>query len=151
MKIDKPDGFELEMFKVDYIDFDKEHSPNYIYYELLPFKNKRKEFIYEQEFRIMLYQENPNPEIFKDFKIDFNTLKVSDIVKHGFISKINDIPSEGIKIKINVAELIDEIIASPYMEEYEVMEIQRILDIINKERNTHFIIKRSKIYDDLEY
>lgn len=151
-KIEKPVGFELEMFKVDYIDFDMEYSDQYIRYELLPFKNKRKEFEHEQEFRIMIYQNNPYSQPFGDKKLDFfNPMKAHEIVRHGFVSRLNDLPAEGIKININASELIDEIIASPNMEEYEVVEIQRILDLVNKHEGTCYTIRRSKLYESLQY
>ncbi|HBV88081.1 MAG TPA: hypothetical protein DEF42_15840 [Desulfosporosinus sp.] len=151
-KIQKPDGFELEMFNVEYIDFDREYDEDYNRFELLPFKNKRKEFQYEQEFRMILYQNNPLSEPFKGVEINFsNPMKVGDIIKYGFVSKLNDIPSEGIKVKVNPYELIDEIIASPYMKDYEIIEIQRILDLINKDKQTNFTIKRSHLYEDVNY
>ncbi|WP_242855658.1 DUF2971 domain-containing protein [Ruminiclostridium josui] len=53
-----PEGYKMIMSQVNYIDFDKENNTDYIYNELLPFKNKRKEFIYENEFRIILYKES---------------------------------------------------------------------------------------------
>lgn len=121
-RIMKPHGYEMEMFKVDYIDFDKTFDESYINYELLPFKNKRKEFEYEHEFRIMLYK----PEL-------------------------SCLPEEGIKIGINTAELIDGIIASPHMAEYEVSEIQKILEMINKLNGTGFKIKSSGLYENLQY
>ena len=125
-RVKKPDGYEMEMFKVDYIDFNETFDEGYINYELLPFKNKRKEFEYEHEFRIMLYKRN----------------KAAELVY---------LPEEGIKLGINTAELIDGIIASPDMAEYEVSEIQKILDMINKLNGTEFTIKRSGLYENLHY
>lgn len=131
-KIEKPEGFDLEMFEVNYFDFDMEYRKEYLHYELLPFKSKRKEFEYEQEFRIMLFQYSQHQE-------------------PGSHSRLNDIPPEGIKVNINPAELIVDIIAAPYMKEYEVTEIQRILDIVNKEKGTDYAIQHSKLYENLRY
>ena len=125
-KIKKPEGYEMQMFKVDYIDFNETFNESYINYELLPFKNKRKEFEYEHEFRIMLY-------------------------KRDKASELSCLPEEGIKLGINTAELIDGIIASPDMAGYEVSEIQKILDMINKLNGTEFTIKRSGLYENLHY
>jgi hypothetical protein len=138
-KLEKPDGYEMEMFRVDYIDFDKTYNEDFINYELLPFKIKRKEFEYEQEFRIMLYQKKTEKPV------------VSKEVTRDFISELEYMPEEGIKISINTSELIDEIIASPDMKEYETAEIQKILNLINKEKGTNFKIERSRLYENLRY
>jgi hypothetical protein len=150
MKIEEPDGFELEKFEVEYIDFNSKYNVDYNRYELLPFTVKRNEFEYENEFRLMLYQYNSSQVIPNAEFID-NGFTSHETVKNLLISKLSDLPPEGIKIKINASELIDEIIASPDMKEYEVIEIQRLLDMINRERGTDFIIKCSKLYDNLKY
>ncbi len=138
-KLEKPEGYEMEMFKVDYTDFDRTYDEDFIKYELLPFKIKRKEFEYEHEFRIMLYQKKAeNPGKAKKITQDF-------------ISELNYLPEEGVKISINTSEIIDEIIASPHMKEYEVAEIQKLLDLINKNKGSNFIIKRSRLYENLSY
>jgi len=121
-RINKPSGYEMEMLKVHYIDFENDFHEGYIDNELLPFKIKRKEFEYEHEFRILLYKNN-----------------------------LEGLPEEGIKIPVDTWELIEEIIASPEMKEYEVFEIQRLLDRINRERGTGFNIRRSRLYENLRY
>lgn len=146
-----PDGYKVLMTKVNYIDFDTEDNSDYVYNELLPFKNKRKEFIYENEFRVMLYQEKNESEL---SKCDAFSLKASlplDAIRHRFKFKLKDMPPEGVKVKVNPSDIIVEIIASPHMKKYEVKEIQRLLDIINSSRNTNFVIKHSDIYDNLSY
>lgn len=151
-KLKEPDGFELEMFKVDYIDLETEYSDEYYYNELLPFKKKRIEFKHESEFRIMLFQYDQDAFPFKDSKFDLhNPMSDAEIVKYGFVSKYKDIPTEGIKVTVSVSEIIDEIIASPHMKEYEVEEIQRVLSLINKDKGTSFTIRRSSLYDILKY
>lgn len=151
-RIKKPENYKMEMFNVSYIDFNKEFSDEYFQYELLPFKNKRKEFSFEQEFRIMLYQENPNikPIEVADFTPNKfpNTLEV---IKYGFVSKLNDIPFEGVKLSVDPSEIIDEILASPNMSNKEVNEIQLILNSMNKDENTKYKIRRSKLYDKPDY
>ncbi len=137
-KIHKPRDMELEMFKVDYIDFDREYREDYKHYELLPFKNKRKEFEYEHEFRIMLYKNKPGAG-------------QGETPENMFLSGLMDLPEEGIKLPVNAAEMIDEIVASPHMKKYEVAEIQRILDLINENKGTDFSIRQSKLYENLEY
>ncbi len=173
-KIRKPNGYEMEMFKVDYIDFDKTFDSGFTDYELLPFKNKRKEFEYEHEFRIMLYQkskehtrEGNEPEGDAEYRAKTGTdiVTVDNSIppvnstpvntKQGepqeFISALNYLPEEGIRIGLNTSELIDEIIASPEMKKYEVAEIQKILDLINRLKGTNFKIKRSRLYENLHY
>jgi|GEM_PF-183502 len=227
-KIKKPHGYEMEMFKVDYIDFDKTYDAGFTDYELLPFKNKRKEFEYEHEFRIMLYQKNkeytreeskseselesyfnsetdsksesesitasePESKAGSESKSELKSksewgsniepvlnleagsvheseadcrnragtellsvnnasfVKSKEREPREFISELNYLPEEGIRIAINTSELIDEIIASPEMKKYEVAEIQKILDLINKLKGTNFKIKRSRLYENLHY
>jgi hypothetical protein len=150
--IRKPDDYELEKFEVNYIDFDNEYKDEYNYQELLPFKNKRSEFQHEREYRMLIYQNNFDSMPFKDITIDFwNPLKAHKIVEKGFVSKVNDMPEKGISIKIDSASLIDEIVASPYMESYEIGIIQNLLDLFNKENNTNLKIRRSNLYNDLAY
>ncbi len=120
--INKPAGYEMEMLKVDYLDFENDYHQGYIDNQLLPFKIKRKEFQYEHEFRILLYK-----------------------------NKLEVLPEEGVKIPVDTQELIEDIIASPEMQQYEVFEIQRLLDRINRERGTHFNIRRSQLYENLRY
>lgn len=167
-KIKKPHGYEMEMFKVEYIDFDKTFDTGFTDYELLPFKNKRKEFEYEHEFRIMLYQKNREntreggePETEAEYinrtGTDIITVDNSNSVNQKgsepreFISALNYLPEEGIRIGLNTSDLIDEIIASPEMKKYEVAEIQKILDLINRLKGTNFKIKRSRLYENLHY
>lgn len=146
-----PDGYKMLMTKVNYIDFDIEDNTDYIYNELLPFKNKRKEFIYENEFRVMLYQEKSESELTYSSAYSFKDSPHLDVIRRHFRFKLKDMPSEGVKVKVNPSDIIVEIIASPHMKKYEVNEIQRLLDIINKSRNTDFVIKHSDIYDNLSY
>lgn len=133
----KPQGLEVEMFEVEYIDFGKEYDESYRHYELLPFKNKRKEFEYEHEFRIMLYKKRPSASS-------------GNTAGNIFLSGLMELPEEGIKLSVNASELIDEIIASPHMKKYEVDEIQRVLDLINRQKGTNFYIRQSKLYENLE-
>lgn len=155
-KIKKPHGYEMEMFKVDYIDFDKTFDAGFTDYELLPFKNKRKEFEFEHEFRIMLYQkrkehirEESRSESKAESMTELEYEKESE--PRELISALNYLPEEGVRIGLNTSELIDEIIASPEMKKYEVAEIQKILDLINTLKGTNFKIKRSKLYENLHY
>lgn len=145
--IQKPNDYELEGFKVKYIDFDLEYKADYNYFELLPFMNKRLEFEHEHEYRLMLYQHNLNSRPFKDGI----SMKANEIVRYGYVSKLNDIPEDGIAIKVDPSSIIDEILASPYMKSYELSIIQKLLDLINNANGTDFIIKRSKLYDKLAY
>lgn len=148
-KLAKPCGFEMEMFKVDYIDFDKTYDKDYISHELLPFKIKRKEFEYEHEFRIMLYKKNEEFNKVKEQKSGDNSLNNSG--SPDSVSELDFLPEEGISISINTCELIDEMIASPDMKEYEVAEIQNILDLINQLRGTNYTLKKSGLYENLNY
>lgn len=148
-KIQKPGGYEMEMFAVDYVDFAKANDTNYIDYELFPFKNKRKEFEYEHEFRIMLYQKNQDFLLSKDGCCPKNGLQHTKRPK--LMSELNNLPEEGIKLSIGTAELIDEIIASPDMADYEVSEIQKILEMINKLKGTGFTLRKSRLYENLHY
>ena len=157
-KVKKPAGYDMEMFKVDYIDFDKTYEDGFTDYELLPFKNKRKEFEFEHEFRVMLYQkkrefsnrgelhemEASNPKYSKS--PDYRQAVPQDMA-----SRLNYLPEAGIRVNINAAELIDGIIASPEMKKYEVAEIQKLLDIINKIKGSSYKIKRSRLYENLRY
>ncbi len=118
----KPAGYEMEMLKVDYLDFENDYHQGYVDNQLLPFKIKRKEFDYEHEFRILLYR---------------NELEV--------------LPEEGVKIPVDTEDIIEDIIASPEMQQYEVFEIQRLLDRINRERGSGFNIRRSQLYENLRY
>lgn len=118
----KPAGYEMEMLKVDYLDFENDYHQGYVDNQLLPFKIKRKEFQYEHEFRILLY-------------------------KH----KLGVLPEEGVKIPVDTQDIIEDIIASPEMQQYEVFEIQRLLDRINRERGTCFNIRSSRLYENLRY
>lgn len=143
-----PEGYKMVMSEVNYIDFDTENNTDYIYNELLPFKNKRKEFIYENEFRVILYQEKNESELLSDFSEE---RILTDAAHQRFRFRLRDLPAEGIKLKVEPSAIILEIIASPHMKKYEVKEIQRLLDIINKNNNTDFKIKHSDIYDNLNY
>ncbi len=156
-KIKKPPGFEMEMFKVDYIDFDKTYEDGFTDYELLPFKNKRKEFEFEHEFRIMLYQKKrenhraePNiiPTDSPQYSIDQDHRQT---VPQDMTSRLNYLPEAGIRVNIEAAELIDGIIASPEMKKYEVAEIQKLLDLINRIKGSNYRIKRSRLYENLRY
>ncbi len=148
-KLTKPYGFEMEMLKVDYIDFDKTYDKDYISHELLPFKIKRKEFEYEQEFRIILYKKNEDFNKVKGKNSGDNSLKNSGFPDS--VSELDFLPEEGISLNINTCELIDEMIASPEMKDYEVAEIQKILNLINQLRGTNFTLKKSGLYENLNY
>ncbi|HEX2925421.1 MAG TPA: hypothetical protein VHP38_04070 [Ruminiclostridium sp.] len=143
-----PRGYKMVMSEVNYIDFDTANNTDYIYNELLPFKNKRKEFIYENEFRVILYQEKTASELVSGFS---DNSSLTTAVSHKFKFRLRNLPEEGIKVKVEPSKIIMEIIASPHMKKYEVKEIQRLLDIINKNNNTDFKIKQSDIYDNLNY
>ncbi|ACL75709.1 DUF2971 domain-containing protein [Ruminiclostridium cellulolyticum] len=143
-----PHGYKMVMSEVNYIDFETENDINYIYNELLPFKNKRKEFIYENEFRVILYKEKKESETVSGLS-DENVL--AGEVSRRFHFRLENLPAEGIKVKVDPSEIILEILASPHMKKYEVREIQRLLDIINKNNNTNFIMQHSNIYDNLNY
>ncbi len=157
-RIKKPAGYEMEMFRVDYIDFDKTYEDGFTDYELLPFKNKRKEFEFEHEFRIMLYQKKR--EIVNRAEANGSQLDVSknhnnpeygQAVPQDFTSRLNYLPEAGIRVNIDAAELIDMIIASPEMKKYEVAEIQKLLDLINRIKGSNYRIKRSRLYENLRY
>ncbi len=143
-----PAGYNMVMCEVNYIDFDKENDTDYIYNELLPFKNKRKEFIYENEFRIILY--NEKKESSPTSYCSDDTI-LADEVSRRFHFGLENLPSEGVKIKVDPSKIILKVLASPHMKKYEVKEIQRLLDIINKNNNTNFTIRHSDIYDNLNY
>ncbi len=118
----KPAEYEMEMLKVDYLDFENDYHQGYVDNQLLPFKIKRKEFQYEHEFRILLYK-----------------------------NKLEALPEEGVKISVDTQDIIEDIIASPEMQQYEVFEIQRLLDRINRDRGSGFNIRRSRLYENLRY
>lgn len=143
-----PHGYKMTMSQVNYIDFDKENDTDYIYNELLPFKNKRKEFIFENEFRIILYKEGKESTTVPSCQ---NETILADKVSQRFHFGLEKLPQEGIKVKVDPSEIILEILASPHMKKYEVQEIRRLLDIINHNNNTNFTIRHSDIYDNLNY
>ncbi len=143
-----PEGYNMVMSQVNYIDFDKENDTEYIYNELLPFKNKRKEFIYENEFRIILYKERKESNL---ISCSSDETILADEVSRRFNFGLENLPAEGIKVKVDPSKIILEVLASPHMKKYEVIEIQRLLDIINKNNNTNFKIRHSNIYDNLNY
>ncbi len=143
-----PEGYNMVMSEVNYIDFDKENDTDYIYNELLPFKNKRKEFIYENEFRIILYKKKKQPALASSCS---DTTILADVVSRKFHFGLENLPAEGVKVKVDPSKIILEILASPHMKKYEVEEIRRLLDMINNNNNTSFTIRHSDIYDNLNY
>ena len=143
-----PHGYKMIMSQVNYIDFDTENNTDYIYNELLPFKNKRKEFIYENEFRIILYKQKKESISVSSYS---DETILEDKVSRRFHFGLENLPQEGVKVKVDPSKIILEILASPHMKKYEVQEIRRLLDIINKNNNTNFTIRHSDIYDNLNY
>lgn len=100
---------------------------------------------------MLLFKIN-NSAPFKDFKTDFmNPPKDHEIVEGGFVSKVYDMPEEGVSVKIDPSIIIDEIVMSPYMKSYEIKTVQKIIELYNKKNGTEFKVRESNLYSNLMY
>jgi hypothetical protein len=142
LKLSAPNGFALHADKVSYSNLETEYKEDYFRYDLLTFLNKGIEFEYENEYRLILYQLNNTIPSLEFFKYEQPS---SALVKHMFLSKYKEISSGGVKVKTNITEIIDEIVASPNMNGKNIKEIQEILDVVNTENGSKFAIRHSEL------
>jgi hypothetical protein len=102
--IDIPKEYNFVINDVEYIDHYKHEDPEGWKYIFKPSMLKRKEFEHEKEIRLFLH-------------------------KHNYKSDMSALPEEGIKVKIKPEEVIEEVIASPYLQKWEFDVLK---DIISK-------------------
>ena len=87
---------------------------------------KRKSFEHEKEYRLILYKEIANPEI-------RFTLSSESHLPVPTMQKFEVLNEKGIKINIDAKEIIDEVVLSPFMREWEVEIIQQYLQKLGYE------------------
>ncbi|HGW3643936.1 TPA: DUF2971 domain-containing protein [Klebsiella variicola] len=112
-----PDGYKIILAKVEYISHDTDSFK--IVHDLAPFMHKSKFYTYEQEIRIIGY--NPSCK-FKEKRHDF-----------------------GMKINIDIVNLIQEIRVSPYAPDW----FYQLMISVCKKYNLDVPINRSRIHGSL--
>lgn len=110
--IDKYDKFPVYSGKVKYIDYEKVGLPYFSHHFLYPFMHKRVSFSYENELRVLICTSEPWG------RIDRN-------------SHPNDV---GLRVPIDLNELIDRIFVAPGTQEWLADLIRAVLQKYGVER-----------------
>lgn len=137
--IEIPKGYSFCDFAVKYEDFEVLDEPDMMQYAFLPCMYKRKSFNYENEYRFALFEEIANPvfEFEDENDIGFPMTKM--------YNKFKVLDEKGLKVKIDPSKVIDEIILSPSLQDWE-------LEIINDYLKQYNLKSRkSDLWNDVYY